>query len=372
MRHAAEHLRRGGSTVPRAGAPAATIAVLSNAANTAKTAARSTIPRPIASFSSSSRSRIGRAAQTRASPPRSATFVPNSVVCGAMRSVLVTATRKKKTMRLALAAGHRLRIGDHEEEEDQHLGREHDHAPVVEAAHWRERPPRHHGVAGRGENPEARCKREPERRCRGEEPEARSDQEPADQDDCVRQDHPGAERRPPEVERLEARAPEHDEHDDEPDVRRVEDVRSPVADQVLRRQRERGDAREHPPGVEAPVVADGSARHPQDQRDAAAGEHRARGPHERVLTPERDRDLHDRARDDGGEDLRHGHVEPQLRLPEHVDRDDDRGDVQARVAQLRQHHRIGEPLDLERLRRGRHPPMMIERCRFLSVGSSGP
>ena len=90
------------------------------------------------------------------------------------------------------------------------------------------------------------------------------------------------------------------------------------------------------------------------------------------LTPERDRDLHDRARDDGGEDLRHGHVEPQLRLPEHVDRDDDRGDVQARVAQLRQHHRIGEPLDLERLRRGRHPPMMIEGCRFLTVGSSGP
>ena len=70
-------------------------------------------------------------------------------------------------------------------------------------------------------------------------------------------DHPGAERRPPEVERLEARAAEHDEHDDEPDVRRVEHVRAAVADEVLGRQRERGDAGEHPPGVGAPVVADG-------------------------------------------------------------------------------------------------------------------
>ena len=35
----------------------------------------------------------------RARPPSSATFVSNSVVCGAMRSVLATATRNPNTIR---------------------------------------------------------------------------------------------------------------------------------------------------------------------------------------------------------------------------------------------------------------------------------
>ncbi len=175
--------------------------------------------------------------------------MPNSFVWGAMSSVLVTATRKPKTMRPHAAGRHRLRVGDHEEEEDEHLGREEDHPPVVEPAHWRERPPRHHGMAGRGEEPEAGREREPERDRGGEEPETRGDEQPADQDHRVGDDHPGAEGRPPEVEWLDAGAAEHDEDDDEPDVRRVEDVRAPVPDEVLGRERECRDAREHAPGV---------------------------------------------------------------------------------------------------------------------------
>ena len=47
----------------------------------------------------SSRSAIGRPAHTTASPPSSATLVPNSVVCGAISSVLATATRKPNAIR---------------------------------------------------------------------------------------------------------------------------------------------------------------------------------------------------------------------------------------------------------------------------------
>ena len=155
----------------------------------------------------------------------------------------------------AAAAGrHGLRVRDHEEQEDEDLGRGDDHPPVVEAAHGRERPAGDHAVARRREHADARRQGQPERHRRGQEPEASGDQQPADEDDGIGQEHPGAEGRPPEVERLDPRAPEHDEHDDEADVRRVEHVRPAVADEVLGHQRERGDAGEHPPGVGAPVV----------------------------------------------------------------------------------------------------------------------
>ncbi len=107
--------------------------------------------------------------------------------------------------------------------------------------------------------------------------------------------------------------------------------------------------------------------HAEDERDAAAGQHRARRPHERAAPAERDRHLDDGAGEDGGEDLRHADLEAQLDLAEHVDRDDDGGDVQARVAQLGQHHRVRAALELER--RGRHASIMVEAWRIVSGGS---
>ena len=83
----------------------------------------------------------------------------------------------------------------------------------------------------------------------------------------------------------------------------------------------------------------------EDQRDTAAGQHRAGGPHERPALAERQGDLDDRAGQDRREDLRHGHVEVQSDLPEDVDRDDDRRDVQTRIADARQDQRVGVAAD---------------------------
>ena len=174
------------------------------------------------------------------------------------------------------------------------------------------------------------------------------DQEAAHEDDRVGGEHPRVQRRPPEVERFDARLAEHDERDHQPDVRRVEDVRAAVADDVLRQEGERGDGGEHVPGVGGPRLVGRCPRDPQDQRHAAPGQHRARRPHERPGPPERDRHLDHRAAEDGGEDLRHADLEAEPELSEDVDRDDDRGDVQARVAGLRQEHGVGGPAERER------------------------
>ena len=52
-----------------------------------------------------SRSISGRHAQTTTRPPSRATLVPNSFVCGAIRSVLTTATRSPNTTRPTRPAG---------------------------------------------------------------------------------------------------------------------------------------------------------------------------------------------------------------------------------------------------------------------------
>ena len=90
--------------------------------------------------SGTSRSRSGRAAQMTTRPARRPTLVPNSSVWGAIRSVLATATSTAEHDATDPPGRHGLRVGDHEEQEDQDLGRGDDHAPEVEAADGRERP----------------------------------------------------------------------------------------------------------------------------------------------------------------------------------------------------------------------------------------
>ena len=174
------------------------------------------------------------------------------------------------------------------------------------------------------------------------------DQQAADDDDRVGGDHPDVQRRPPEVERFHARAAEHDERHDQTDVGRVEDVRAAVPDDVLRQEREAGHDREHLPGVGVPRVVGRRPDDAEDQRDAAPGQHRAGGPHERPALAEGQDDFDDRAGQDRRKDLRDRHVEVQPDLPEDVDRDDDRRDVQARIADVGQDQRVGAAADRQR------------------------
>ena len=135
-------------------------------------------------------------------------------------------------------------------------------------------------VPGGGEDADANRQRDPERRGEAEEPQPPRDQQAANADDRIRGEHRQVERRPPEVERFEARRAEDEERRDQPDVRRVEDVRSAVADDVLGQEREAGHGGEDWPAVGRPGVVRLRSDHAHDQGDRAAGEHRAGGPDE--------------------------------------------------------------------------------------------
>ncbi len=104
---------------------------------------------------------LGSRRRVRATPSI-ATFVANSVVCGAIRSVASRPTPIAYTRRRGPTRGDRLRVGDHEEEEDQDLRRGHEQPPELPARDRPEVPARRHRVAARGEHADAGCEREPE------------------------------------------------------------------------------------------------------------------------------------------------------------------------------------------------------------------
>ena len=212
--------------------------------------------------------------------------------------------------------GHGLRIGDHEEEEDEDLGREHQDPPELGSRDRAQVPARDHRVAGRGEQRDPGREDEPERDRETQQVEATQDREAADHDQRDRQREPGGHRPPPEVERLGAQRTEQEETDDEADVGRVEDVAAAPADQVLGQQREGRGPGEDPPPAHAPPVAVHGARDAEDERDAVPGQQRARGPHDRPLLPEGDRDLEHRAGDQGHQDLGDRETEVERDLPE--------------------------------------------------------
>ena len=154
------------------------------------------------------------------------------------------------------------------------------------------------------------------------------------------QRHPRRHRPPPEVERIRAELPEGEEAHDETEVRRVEDVSSVDADHVLREQRDRGGPGEDPRAVQAPPVAVLGPGHAQDEGHTVSGEQRARGPHDDVVAEEGDADLEHGARPERDEDLGDRQVEAERRLPEHLQRDDHRGEMKARVADRRQQNGV--------------------------------
>ena len=241
---------------------------------------------------------------------------------------------------------HRLRVRDHEEQEDQHLGRGDDRSPEVEPADGSERPAGGHAVPGGREEPDTGREGDPEGRGSGEEAEAPGDQQPAHEDDGVGRDHPAVQRRPPEVERLDPRAAEHDEGDDQPDVRRVEQVGAAVADDVLRQEREGGDAGEHVPRVECssgrPGACSGTRRMsatPLPVSIALAGQTKDRL-RRKVSVTSRIARVRIAARICGTLTWKCSPTCPRTWM-----RDDDGGHVQPRIADLRQDHGVGVRAD---------------------------
>ena len=201
------------------------------------------------------RERRPRAAHTTKSAARIATFVANSVVCGAISTVARSPTPTAYTRRPERARGDRLRVGDHEEEEDEDLGRGDEEPPELPALDRPDMPGGRHRVTARGEHADARREGEPEADRDPDEVEPPEDEEAADDDQHECDDERGRQRPPPQRERIRALGAEEQEAEHEAEVRRVEDVPSANADQVLRQQRHRRRAGEDPPALRAPPVA---------------------------------------------------------------------------------------------------------------------
>ena len=171
-------------------------------------------------------------------------------------------------------------------------------------------------------------------------------------------------RPPPELEWIGPLRAEQQEAQHEPEVRGVEDVVAPELDQVLGQQRDGGGAREDPPAVHAPPVAVLGPRHAEDEGDAVSREQRARRPEDHVLAPEGDSHLEHCAGEQRDEDLGDREPEVERDLPEHLQRDDHGREVQSRVADARQQDRVLRAADPHgRLAGGRGRAHRLMVCR---------
>ena len=226
----------------------------------------------------------GTARHTTASDPSSATLLANSVVVGAIMSDASSPERHRVDEPVRRRARCRLRVGDHEEQEHEHLRRRDEHEPEVEARDRAEVPARQHRVPREREHADPDRERSPEAECDPQQLEPREDQESA------REDHGQRERRArptsgptrsragrrgcgrearkqrtsPKFDGLKMCSPRHL-------IRYFESSETAAV-----------PAKIHQP-VQAPPVAVMRAGHAQDERDAVAGEQRARGPHQDVL-----------------------------------------------------------------------------------------
>ena len=221
-------------------------------------------------------------------------------------------------------------------------------------------------MVGQREHPDAGGEGEPEADRDREQLQTRQDQQPTADDDHERERQPDRHPRPPEVERVGAILAEDQEAEDEPDVRRVEDVASAEADHVLGEQCDCSRRDVDPPAVEAPPIAVLRARDAQDEGDAVAGQERAGRPHDHPVAPERDRELEHGAGPEGDEDLRDRQVEAERRLPQHLQRHDHGCEVQSRVAERRQQDGVrraadqhGPPASSGRCSGAHRPPMVV-------------
>ena len=296
------------SSVPgRAGIPAAnTSAPNASAATSVAPAATGRGHRlgyPAARRARSADSRTGPtsstsplAAQTIASEARMATFVANSVVCGAIRSVASSPTADGVRAAPAELVGGRLRVGDHEEQEDEDLRGGHEQPPELPALDRPDVPGRRHGVAARGEHADARGERQPEADRYLEQVQPPEDEEAADDDQhqCERRaratagpTRARAGRRGSAPSRRKQRTrPKFDGLKTWLPRTRIRYFESSATADV--------PAKIHQPFMlhQSPCSVPG---HAEDERDAVAGQQCARRPHDHVLASERDRELEDAA-----------------------------------------------------------------------------
>ena len=261
--------------------------------------------------------------------------------------------------------GDRLRVGDHEEEEDEDLGREGEDAPEVPVRDRADVPVRRHVVAAGRDHGDARREGDPEGDGDVQQPQPPQDREAAADDDRQREREPERHRPPPERERVGVLGAEQQEAEDEPEVRGVEDVTPAELDQVLREQRDGGCAGEDPPAVHAPPVAVLRAGHAEDEGDAVSGQKRARGPEDHMLAPESDPHLEHGAGQQRDEDLGDREAELERHLAEDLQRDDHGREVEPRVADARQQDRVGRASNPQgRLAgAGSAHRLMVCRCR---------
>ena len=204
-----------------------------------------------------------------------------------------------------LAVGDGARVRDHEQGEDQHLGRGDQDLPQVTTAQGGHMPAGHHAVVWHGRERQGDEGGEPEHvaELEAEQLELPADEDAADDEDRVREVHPGPERDPPEILGLGELWPERDERDHQAEVGRVEDVPALPPDQVLRSHREGDHAQEDPDSVQAPPVAVQRAGHAEDEGGAVARK-KARGrPQDDPVLEEADDELDQRPGCQADQDL---------------------------------------------------------------------
>ena len=197
------------------------------------------------------------------------------------------------------SAGDRLRVGDHEEHEQQDLGRGHERRPERPARDRSEVPARGHRVIGDRDHGQPGGERDPEPHRDAQQADPPEDHEAVEHDDRQPEGDPREHRPPPEVQRLRPRLAEDEEARDERDVGRVEDMPPAVADEVLGEDREDRHADVDPPAVQAPPVPVLRAGDAEDEGDAVRGQQRARRPHDHAAPAELERHVEQRARQPG-------------------------------------------------------------------------
>ena len=122
--------------------------------------------RPRRSIASLARMTSGRAAQTIVSAPSSADLRPELGLHRRDQQRAEQADRDRVDPPAARRLGRRLRVGDHEGEEDEDLGRGDQHLPEVAVGHRAEVPVRRERVAAQREDAERAREGDPEEQLR--------------------------------------------------------------------------------------------------------------------------------------------------------------------------------------------------------------
>ena len=116
--------------------------------------------------------------------------------------------------------------------------------------------------------------------------------------------------------------------------------------QILRGHGERDHADEHPDAVGAPPVAVKRARRAEDEGGAVACQQTARRPQDHLVLEEGDGELDQRSGGKADQDLSDREAEVEDGLPQHLERKQHGGHVQARVSEAWEQDRVITAADM--------------------------